>query len=64
MEYLWPYKQAKNKYYFRDGKKRLVITKLSEHHWQSEGDIIDKPLMWNIGYTPNLGEVKITHKKS
>lgn len=60
METLWPYKQTKTKFWFKDGKKKLLITikrnggKTEVKH---EGDRIRKNLMMDVGFTINNEEI-------
>lgn len=64
MEHLFPYRQTKNKAFFKDGKKELVVTRKSKYHLEGDGDEIDKILDWPVNFTPNLSMMKLTWKNT
>lgn len=61
MEHLFPYKQTKNKAFFRDGKKEIVLTRKGNDITINKRTT--KTLDWNIGETAHLDKFKITYKK-
>jgi len=62
MKHLFPYKQTKNKAFFKDGNKELVVTRKGDNI-ELKGDKINKILDWDIGETVHADKFKLSYKK-
>jgi len=61
MQHLFPYKQTKNKAFFKDGKKKAVLTR-NGYNIEHRGDRINKFLDWGIGETVHADKFKFSYK--
>jgi len=62
MKHLFPYKQTKNKAFFKDGNKELTATRKG-FNIELKGDKINKILDWNIGETVHLDKFNFYYIK-
>lgn len=56
-KYIWPERSNHNQALFVDGKKVMLIIKITDKLFQVIGDRISN-VMWDVGYSINLEEVK------